>query len=89
MNMFNLNFFKKTSPAKQCFFENGRACDRECRAYDPDKEACTIVARLKEKADAGECSKMLMTLCEIDCDQKKMAERLPELVPPPKLVYEE
>jgi hypothetical protein len=47
------------------------------------------VARLKEKADAGECSALLRTLCEIDCDPEKIAEKFPELVPPPKLVYEE
>jgi hypothetical protein len=32
---------------------------------------------------------MLKTLCVIDCDRKKIAEQLPELVPPPKLVYED
>jgi len=88
--MFKLNIFnKKAVKAKGCFFDKDRTCDRECRAYDQDKEACTIVARLKEKADAGECSEILKVLCNIDCDPKKIAERLPELVPPPKLVYEE
>lgn len=87
--MFKLNIFKKKYQPKKCFFEKDRTCDRECRAYDSDKEQCTIVARLKEKADAGECSQLLKTLCEIDCDPKKLAEKFPELVPPPKLVYEE
>ncbi len=81
-----LNFFSRKN---KCFFEKDRECDRECRAYDADGEKCTIVARLKEKADAGECSELLRTLCEIDCDPKKIAEKFPELVPPPKLVYED
>ncbi len=89
MIMLKLNFFKKSPQIKKCFFEKDRTCDRECRAYDADKEVCTIVARLKEKADAGECSRLLKTLCEIDCDMGKIAEKFPELVPPPKLVYED
>jgi hypothetical protein len=84
--MFKLDLFNNR---KKCFFEKDRVCDRECRAYDPDWEKCTIVARLKEKADAGECSALLRTLCEIDCDPEKLVEKFPELVPPPKLVYEE
>ncbi len=87
--MFKLNRFSKKPRVKKCFFEKDRTCDRECRAYDLDKERCTIVASLREKADAGECSALLKALCEIDCDPKKIAERFPELVPPPKLVYED
>ncbi len=83
--MFKLNIFNK----KKCFFEKDRECDRECRAYDSDGEKCRIVARLKEKADAGECAELLKGLCQIDCDPKKIAEKFPELVPPPKLVYED
>jgi hypothetical protein len=82
-------FNKKAAPQKKCFFERDRICDRECRAYDPDKEKCTIVARLKENADAGEAARMLKALCAIDSDPKKIAEAFPELVPPPKLVYED
>ena len=90
MAMFKLNIFnKKSAQVKNCFFDKERTCDRECRAYDQDKEVCTIVVRMKEKADAGECSNMLRTLCAIDCDPKQIGERLPELVPPPKLVYED
>jgi hypothetical protein len=87
MTLFRL--FNKKPRQNKCFFEKDRTCDRECRAYDPDNQKCTIVARLKEKADAGECSGLLRTLCEIDCDPKKIAEKFPELVPPPKLVFED
>jgi len=87
--MFKLNIFKKQPQQKKCFFEKDRTCDRECRAYDLDKERCTIVARLKENADSGEAARMLKALCSIDSDPKKIAEAFPELVPPPKLVYEE
>ncbi len=83
--MFKFHFFSK----RKCFFEKDRECDRECRAYDSDGDRCTIVARLKERADAGECSELLRTLCRIDCDPGRIAEEFPELVPPPKLVYEE
>lgn len=85
--MFNI--FTKRSAPKKCFFEKDRTCDRECRAYDPDVEKCTIVARLRERADAGEAARMLKALCAIDSDPKKIAEAFPELVPPPKLVYED
>lgn len=71
------------------FFEKDRECDRECRAYDADEERCTIVSRLKEKADACECSELLRTMCQIDRDPKRIAEKFPELAPPPKLVYED
>ena len=87
--MFGFKFLGKKEPVKKCFFEKDRTCDRECRAFDDDRKACTIVMKLKDQADAGECSKLLKALCDIDCDPKKMAEKCPELVPPPKLVYEE
>jgi hypothetical protein len=89
MAMFKLKFFNKSPRQKKCFFEKDRTRDRECRAYDIDEEQCTIVARLQEKTDAGECSELLKTLCAIDCDPKKIAEKFPELVPPPKLIYED
>ncbi|HTY92060.1 MAG TPA: hypothetical protein VMC84_12865 [Methanocella sp.] len=82
-------FFNKRPTPNRCYFEKDRTCDRECRAYDLDKERCTIVARLKENADSGEAARMLKALCAIDCDPKKIAEAFPELVPPPKLVYED
>jgi len=87
--VFKLNVFKSEPSRKKCYFEKGRTCDRECRAYDLDKERCTIVARLKENADAGEASHMLKALCAIDSDPAKIAEAFPELVPPPRLVYED
>ncbi len=87
--MFKLNIFKKQPQQKKCYFERDRTCDRECRAYDLDKERCTIVARLKENADAGEAARMLKALCAIDSDPARIAEAFPELVPPPKLVYED
>jgi len=87
--VFKLNIFKSEPSRKKCYFEKGRTCDRECRAYDLDKERCTIVARLKENADAGEASRMLKALCTIDSDPAKIAEAFPELVPPPRLVYED
>lgn len=87
--MFGFKLFGKKQAMKKCFFEKDRTCDRECRAFDVDKCACTIVAKLKEKADAGECSALLKRLCDIDCDPERIFENCPELVPPPKLVYEE
>lgn len=73
---------------RRCFFEKDRTCDNLCRAFS-EKKTCTIVDRLKEKADANECAHLLKTLCRIDCDPEKIAKEFPELVPPPKLVYED
>lgn len=88
--MLKLNIFnRRPQLQKKCYFEKDRTCDRECRAFDLDKERCTIVARLKEDADAGEAARMLKALCAIDSDPEKIAEAFPELVPPPRLVYED
>lgn len=90
--MFNFKLFgnRKTEVRanKKCFFEKDRVCDRTCRAFT-ENNTCSIVDRLKEKADTGECARLLKTLCQIDCDPKRVAEEFPELVPPPKLVYED
>lgn len=82
------DFLKKEPAKRKCFFERDRTCDRECKAYT-ENGTCSIVDKLKEKADAGDCALLLKELCNIDCDMKRLHEKFPELVPPPKLVYED
>lgn len=84
-----MRLFSRKQTQAHCYFEKGRVCDRECRAYDADLERCTIVQRLKDSADAGEAARMLKALCAIDGDPEKIADAFPGLVPPPKLVYED
>lgn len=72
---------------KKCFFEKEQLCDQTCRAYS-EKGTCSIVDRVRETKDPGECAAALKALRNIHKDPARIAEDYPDLFPPPKLYYE-